>query len=77
MKILTLAVLGGAISGVWGAFDTVVPTDDALPTGIPPSFFNRRENVISPVGVSTSLDIRPATLQTNKFYSNFLVRTRR
>lgn len=75
MKI-ALGLAGVTISGVWAAFDTVVPTDDALPTGNPPGFFDRRENIISPLGVSGSLNTEPALLHTNKFYSNFLVRIR-
>ncbi|CAM9110958.1 unnamed protein product [Scytosiphon promiscuus] len=50
-----------------------VPRGNTLPDDGPPSSFDRRENIIYPVGVSSSLDERPALLHTNKFYSNFLL----
>ena len=55
------------------SWSLVAPRTESLPTGEPPSSFERRENNIDPVGVSSELDARPALLHTNKFYSNFLV----
>lgn len=52
----------------------VAPRSNTLPNGEPPSSFDRRENIVSPLGVSAGLDARPALLHTNKFYSNLLVR---
>ncbi|CAM9159945.1 unnamed protein product [Ectocarpus fasciculatus] len=49
------------------------PRGDALPDGEPPASFDRRENIVFPAGVSSERDVRPALLQTNKFYSNFLL----
>ncbi|CAB1099554.1 unnamed protein product [Ectocarpus sp. CCAP 1310/34] len=49
------------------------PRGNALPDGEPPASFDRRENVVFPAGVSSERDVRPALLQTNKFYSNFLL----
>lgn len=54
----------------------VAPRSNTLPHGEPPASFERRENVVSPLGVSSGLDARPALLHTNKFYSNLLVRVR-
>lgn len=51
----------------------VAPTNRALSRSDPPASFDRATHIISPVGVSDSLDDRPALLQTNKFYSNFVV----
>lgn len=52
----------------------VIPDATVLSDAAPPSSFERRENNFSPVGVSSSLDSRPAALHTNKFYTDFLVR---
>lgn len=52
----------------------VAPRSNTLPKGEPPASFDRRENIVSPLGVSRALDARPALLHTNKFYSNLLVR---
>lgn len=54
-------------------WDLVAPEVLTLPHNQPPSSFNRRANNIEPSGVSDKLDARPSRLQTNKFYSNFLV----
>ncbi|CAN0304217.1 unnamed protein product [Ascophyllum nodosum] len=51
----------------------VAPRAATLPSGEPPSSFARRDNIVSPVGVTDSLSGRPALLQTNKFYSNFVL----
>lgn len=61
-----------SISSRW---TLVAPSSTSLPFDEPPSTFNRSANIISPVGAASFLgDARPALLQTNKFYSNFLVR---
>lgn len=52
----------------------VVPSTTALPSIEPPSSFNRSVNNILPMGTSEELsEALPNRLQTNKFYSNFLV----
>ena len=52
----------------------VAPSSTSLPKAQPPAAFNRTENIISPSGVASYLnDARPALLQTNKFFSSFLV----
>lgn len=52
----------------------VVPSTTALPSIEPPSSFNRSANNILPMGTSKKLsEALPNRLQTNKFYSNFLV----
>lgn len=52
----------------------VVPSTTALPSVEPPSSFNRSANNILPTGTTDELsDALPNRLQTNKFYSNFLV----
>lgn len=55
----------------------VLPSTTALPSTEPPSSFNRAANNILPAGTSADLlsEARPTRLQTNKFYSNFLVRS--
>lgn len=53
----------------------VAPRSNTLPKAAPPASFDRRENIVSPLGVSSALDARPALLHTNKFYSNLLVRS--
>lgn len=55
------------------AWDKVAPRTESLPHGEPPPSFERRDNNVDPVGVSSELDARPALLHTNKFYSNFVV----
>ncbi|CBN76107.1 Endo-1,3-beta-glucanase, family GH81 [Ectocarpus siliculosus] len=62
-------------SGARGQSDwsLVAPRSNTLPKGEPPASFDRRENIISPLGVSSSLDARPALLHTNKFYANLLL----
>lgn len=66
---LTLVTSVQAQEWLW-----VAPTDNSLLRSSPPASFARSENIISPIGVSDSLDVEPALLETNKFYSNFLVR---
>lgn len=52
----------------------VVPSTTALPSVEPPASFNRSVNNIRPMGTSQELsEALPNRLQTNKFYSNFLV----
>lgn len=62
-------------SGARGQSDwsLVAPRSNTLPKGEPPASFDRRENIISPLGVSSSLNARPALLHTNKFYANLFV----
>ena len=55
------------------SWSLVAPRSNTLPSGEPPASFERRENIVSPLGVSSGLDTRPALLHTNKFYSNLLV----
>lgn len=74
MKVIILGLVGVSTPGILAAFDTVIPTDEALPTGDPPAFFDRRDHFLLPVGVSESLNVQPARLHTNKFYSNLVVR---
>ena len=59
--------------GAFAQWSVVSPSTTALSDGEPPASFDRRENIIDPVGVSSALAASPALLQTNKFYSNFLV----
>ena len=67
-------LLAGSFSlGESDKWDLVAPRSNTLPNGEPPASFDRRENIISPLGVSSGLDDRPALLHTNKFYSNLLV----
>ena len=54
-------------------WSVVSPSTTALSDGEPPASFDRRENIIEPAGVSSALGASPALLQTNKFYSNFVV----
>ncbi|CAN0512188.1 unnamed protein product, partial [Ectocarpus sp. 12 AP-2014] len=55
-------------------WDLVVPSTSALPSISPPESFNRSVNNVLPLGTSVGLsEARPARLQTNKFYSNFLI----
>eukprot|EP00903_Cladosiphon_okamuranus_P021661 g19915.t1 len=52
----------------------VVPSTTALPSIEPPASFNRSVNNIRPMGTSEELSgALPNRLQTNKFYSNFLI----
>lgn len=69
---LTLLAMASGVQAQ-GTWTTVVPEATALSDGQPPSSFLETENTISPVGVSSALDARPALLQTNKFYAGFLV----
>eukprot|EP00752_Nemacystus_decipiens_P007462 g6667.t1 len=70
---LLLVVSPGVEGSNWSQ---VAPRSDTLPNGEPPSSFERRENIVSPLGVSSELgDARPALLHTNKFYSNLLLDT--
>ncbi|CAM9216242.1 unnamed protein product [Ascophyllum nodosum] len=48
------------------------PRTNTVSSEVPPSSFERRENLILPYGVSSSLDVR---LHTNKFYSQMLFET--
>lgn len=55
-------------------WDLVVPSTSALPSISPSESFNRSVNNVLPLGTSVGLsEAHPARLQTNKFYSNFLV----
>ncbi len=70
-----ILLAGSCSPGESEKWDLVAPRSNTLPNGEPPASFARRENtcVISPKGVSSTLDDRPALLHTNKFYSNLLV----
>ena len=59
--------------GALAQWSVVSPSTTALSDGEPPASFDRRENIIEPVGVSSALGASPALLQTNKFYSNYVV----
>lgn len=50
----------------------VAPIDTALPLGAPP-FGHSAHHPQPPQNVSAKLNTRPARLQTNSFYSNWLV----
>lgn len=68
-----LVLLAGSPSVQGANWSLVAPRSNTLPSGEPPSSFDRRENIVSPLGVSSGLNNRPALLHTNKFYSNLLV----
>ncbi|CAN0065398.1 unnamed protein product, partial [Ectocarpus sp. 6 AP-2014] len=70
-SLLVAALLSRAAQA--GNWLRTSPRGDALPDGEPPASFDRRENVVFPAGLSSERDVRPALLQTNKFYSNFLI----
>eukprot|EP00903_Cladosiphon_okamuranus_P008293 g7980.t1 len=70
---LLLAAVSPSVQG--SSWSLVAPRSNTLPNDEPPSSFDRRENIVSPLGVSSGLDSRPALLHTNKFYSNLLLDT--
>lgn len=70
---LLLLLAANNVPTTSGTWSKIAPRAGSLPDGEPPSSFERRDNTIDPVGVSSELDARPALLHTNKFYSNFVV----
>ena len=68
--IIYLALLVTTCLGV--DYVSVAPIDTALPLGSPP-FKHSAHHPQPPKNVSARLDTRPARLQTNSFYSNWLV----
>lgn len=72
-RSLLAAALLFARPGQAGKWLRTAPRGNALPDDKPPASFEGRDNNIHPVGVSDDLDAQPALLQSNKFYSSFMV----
>lgn len=70
VPIVYLTLFVTMCSGV--GYVPVAPVDTALPLGAPP-FERSTHHPQPPKNVSARLDNRPARLQTNSFYSNWLV----